>query len=94
MKTKENIVYFESIIEEMLGVLDSHKVSLEDGTLITESLYLMSLSYLKKEGGASKPSHLGNSSFSSKIGDGIIPHNMIGIDRGWGMDSALLDEEN
>jgi len=94
MINKENLAYFETIIEELLGVLDSHKVSIEDGALITESLYIMSLSYLREKCEPNDLAQTGAVSFEAKTMGGIIPHNMVGAGRGWGIDSALLDEEN
>jgi len=94
--TKKSIPVFETIIEEMLGVLDDHEVSLEDGVTITANLYMMSLFHLNKDEEKSLKGSLTKELEKFALGGhgSIIPHNMIGINRGWGMDSALLDEEN
>jgi hypothetical protein len=87
---------FESVIEQMLAILDDNNVSLEDGVAITANLFMMSLTHMSEISGKESldsifellniaPPHFDKS---------IIPHNRIGIGRGWGMDPSLLTEDN
>lgn len=87
---------FENVIEQILEILDDNNISLEDGVAITANLFMMSLHHMGEVNGQDSlesmfellniPQSLSNGS--------VIPHNRIGLGRGWGLDPSLVTEDN
>ena len=97
----------EEIYNSLLEILEEHKVSPEDGALLSANLLFSSLNFLNEEEAAEL-----SESFDAFINmisplfvdESIIlhssfkprnrPYSLIGLERTWGLDPSLLDEEN
>ena len=93
----------EEIFNTLLEVLEEYKVSPEDGALLSANLLFSSLSFLSEDdaielndaidkilGSMSLPQHGMPTAFKPRN----KPYSIIGLDRSWGLDPSLLDEEN
>jgi hypothetical protein len=87
---------FESVIEQMLAILDENDVSLEDGVAITANLFMMSVTHMGEVSGKDSLESIFEllNIEPPRFDNSIIPHNRIGNGRGWGMDPNLLTEDN
>jgi len=128
MESKFKDLTMEEIYNSLLEVFDEHKVSPEDGALLSTNLLLNSLAFLKEEGLVDeegleeeitniKKEILDKKGLVDEEGlfdilDKILkmsstglpaispirptnrPYFLIGLNRTWGLDPSLLDEEN
>lgn len=97
----------EEIFNSLLEVLEEHKVSPEDGALLSANLLFSSLNFLNEEEAIElsesldgllkmiSPPFIEDSSFvHSSFKPRNRPYSLLGLDRTWGLDPSLLDEEN
>jgi len=93
----------EEIFNSLLEVLEENQVSPEDGALLSANLLFSSLNFLGEEEAEeineSIEDILGMISDSSHIMPTVFkprnkPFYLIGLNRSWGLDPSLLDEEN
>lgn len=101
----------EEIYNTLLAILDEHKVSPEDGAVLSANLLFSSLSFLEEADGdftesLSEIEKVFGNNFTDALGS--IPHStvlsifrprsnsfpIIGLDRIWGLDPALIEEEH
>jgi len=102
----------EEIYNFLLEVLDEHKVSPEDGAVLSANLLFNSLSFLSEDDSnefaksLSEIEDILSGSLSETLGS--LPHSpmlsifrppnksfsVIGLDRIWGLDPALIEEEH
>ena len=83
----------ESIFNDILDVLEKNEVSPEDGAVISANLFLSALSALDNDTVQSLA--MGFTDVLTDefhIAKEIIPHNRIGVGRGWGLDPSLLED--
>jgi len=97
----------EEIFNSLLEVLEENQVSPEDGALLSANLLFSSLNFLGEEEAEeinesineSIEDILGMISDSSHMMPTVFkprnkPFYLIGLNRSWGLDPSLLDEEN
>ena len=93
----------EEIFNTLLEVLEEHQVSPEDGALLSANLLFSSLNFLSEEEAEevneSIEDILGTISNSFCATPAVFkprnkPFYLIGLERSWGLDPSLLDEEN
>tara|TARA_Y100000310_G_C20416229_1_gene684449 strand:+ start:393 stop:716 length:324 start_codon:yes stop_codon:yes gene_type:complete len=97
----------EEIFNSLLEILEEHRVSPEDGALLSANLLFSSLSFLNEEEAVELSESLDNllnMISPSFIDDAMVvhssfkprnrPYSLIGLERTWGLDPSLLDEEN
>jgi hypothetical protein len=93
----------EEIFNTLLDILDEYQVSPEDGALLSANLLFSSLNFLD-ENEANQLSDMIDKILGSmempSVGIPTVfkprnkPFSLIGLDRTWGLDPSLLDEEN
>tara|TARA_Y100000310_G_scaffold250672_1_gene256980 strand:+ start:812 stop:1135 length:324 start_codon:yes stop_codon:yes gene_type:complete len=97
----------EEIFNSLLEILEEHQVSPEDGALLSANLLFSSLNFLNEEEAIELSESLDvlMNIISPSFSEGsIVPHSsfkprnrpysLIGLERTWGLDPSLLDEEN
>lgn len=91
------------ILDIILEVFDEHKVSAEDGAMLSMNLLLSSIEFMGTLNAEEFADILGQLTKITMPHGHSIPnvvrprkgsYYFIGSDRGWGLDSSLLDEEN
>ena len=101
----------EEIYNTLLAILDEHKVSPEDGAVLSANLLFNSLAFLEEADGdfaesLSEIQKVLGDNFTDELGS--ISHStalsifrprsnsfpIIGLDRIWGLDPALIEEEH
>ena len=85
----------ELLLNSLLDIFDENNLSAEDGALLSANLLATSLTHLD-------PRKV-NEIFLNILDSAMItnnyrpensPYSVIGSDRGWGLDSALVKEEH
>jgi hypothetical protein len=92
----------EDIFNSLLEILDEHKVSPEDGALLSANLLFSSLNHLHEEDIEDLHKTIESFMQLSSVEHSAIaavrpsnnPYFLIGLNKGWGLDPSLLDEEN
>jgi len=97
----------EEIFHTLLEIFEEHKVSPEDGALLSANLLFNSLNFLNEEEAVDlsesldnllniiSPSFMDESAIlHSSFKPRNRPYSLVGLERTWGLDPSLLDEEN
>ena len=89
----------EEIFNSLLEIFDKHELSPEDGAFLSANLLFSSLNYLGSEDMEDLYNSLERVMSASSVAQASFrprnhPYFIIGLNRSWGLDPSLLDEEN